>query len=326
MNALHLIRIVCILLVLVVPSYALAKTPTPLTINKIEPNAAQNTLVISGVGFLSTSPTAVPTTITLSGNATPLEHGPITDTSVTVTLPIGTFGSGYAITVAYGTKDGEFDELPITLGGVGPQGPQGPVGPTGVQGATGPAGPAGPIGASGPAGPQGLAGLQGLQGAQGPTGTTGPQGATGQMGSIGPVGPQGAAGSTGPQGTTGLTGATGPQGATGPVGQQGLVGPAGATGPQGPQGATGAQGPSGVLGLETVTRTFPLLAGATIGAYAICPSGKLAIGGGWFGPNVPAEAQISRDEPGLDAWNVIVKSTTSYDSYIRITAICARAN
>ena len=244
MNALRFLRILFVLMVFVVPGYALAKPQTPVTINKIEPSAVQNTLVISGVGFLSTDPAGNPTTISLSGYATPLAHGPITDTSVTVMLPTGVFGSGYAVTVAYGTKEGEFDQLPIMLGATGPQGSQGPMGLTGLQGATGPAGPQGLQGAKGSTG---ITGSQGIPGIKGDTGATGAQGLKGDTGANGLQGAQGN------KGDTGATGAQGPLGLTGPIGlqgAQGIKGDTGVTGAQGPLGLTGLIGLQGVLGLK----------------------------------------------------------------------------
>ena len=253
MNASRIIRIISVLLVLVLPGYALAKSHTPLTINKIEPNAVQNTLVISGIGFLSNDPAESPTTIKLSGYATPLEHGLIRDTSVTVLLPIGVFGSGYAITVAYGTKDGEFDQLPITLGGTGPEGPRGPMGITGLQGAQG---LKGDTGAVGPQGLKGDTGGQGTQGAQGPKGDTGATGAQGLKGDTGATGPQGFKGDTG---VTGANGDTGNTGATGLQGLQGLKGDTGAQGSSGPVGPAGASGAGSLtlIPLFTVSLSCP---------------------------------------------------------------------
>jgi hypothetical protein len=89
----------------------------------------------------------------------------------------------------------------------------------------------------------------------------------GQQGAVGPQGPQGPAGPAGPQGATGA------------------VGPAGAQGATGATGATGAQGPAATLGVSTrlgnvveVPRDF--------GAHpsiATCPTGQVAISGGWYG-------------------------------------------
>jgi hypothetical protein len=219
-------------------------------------------------------------------------------------------------------------------GAIGATGPIGPAGPTGVTGATGPAGPAGPTGATGAVGPAGPTGDAGPVGPIGPIGPGGPTGATGATGPAGPAGPTGAAGPIGPAGPTGEagpigpTGSAGPAGPTGPAGAIGPTGPAGpeglvgATGPQGPQGATG---PSGVSGWQRVSVDVPLPAGQIIAAFAECPAGKRPLGGGWFGPGTN-EMIMSRAEPNDVGYSVTVTSTVTYNSYIRVTVICATAN
>lgn len=63
--------------------------------------------------------------------------------------------------------------------------------------------------------------------------------------------------------------------------------------------------------------------GAKIGAYAICPTGKKALGGGWFGPRSD-QVILERDEPDDIAYNVIVTNvSTPLPNYIRVTVICA---
>ena len=134
-------------------------------------------------------------------------------------------------------------------GPAGSKGPQGPAGPQGPTGATGPTGQIGPAGAMGPQGPIGLTGAQGLQGLIGPIGPVGPAGATGAMGPQGPTGLTGTQGPIGLTGPSGPIGATGLQGPIGPIGPAGAQGPIGLTGPQGPQGAQGVPGPIGPAGL-----------------------------------------------------------------------------
>jgi len=87
----------------------------------------------------------------------------------------------------------------------------------------------------------------------------------------------------------------------------------------------GIQGPAGASGLANVKLVYaqPNLPGMTrIAATATCPTGMVAIGGGWFGPMVPGEARIVRDEPCGNSWCVIAESTVTYLSYIRVTAVC----
>jgi hypothetical protein len=69
---------------------------------------------------------------------------------------------------------------------------------------------------------------------------------------------------------------------------------------------------------------WPLAVGATIGAYAECPAGKKAFGGGWFGP-ASNQVIITRDEPSDTAYNVIVNNVSGPAGYIRVTVICAIA-
>jgi hypothetical protein len=65
--------------------------------------------------------------------------------------------------------------------------------------------------------------------------------------------------------------------------------------------------------------------GAKIGAYAECPGGKRALGGGWFGPRSD-QVIFERDEPSDTAYNVIVTNvSTPLPNYIRVTVICATA-
>lgn len=140
-----------------------------------------------------------------------------------------------------------FAAFHVTIGAVGSEGPVGPTGPQGPQGETGPPG------------------ADGLQGPAGPSGPHGPQGETGPAGPVGATGPQGASGPTGPQGL------------------QGEQGPAGATGATGPMGPSGPQGPAGVSGREVVTvkaSSAALSMGSSINATALCPSGKVPLGGG----------------------------------------------
>jgi hypothetical protein len=63
----------------------------------------------------------------------------------------------------------------------------------------------------------------------------------------------------------------------GPAGPQGPMGATGATGPQGEQGEPGA---AGVSGLETIATEIRVTGTASGQVGAICPEGKVAIGGG----------------------------------------------
>lgn len=118
-----------------------------------------------------------------------------------------------------------------------------------------------------------VAGPQGPPGPVGPTGPAGPIGQTGPAGPFGPIGPQG------------NPGPTGPPGATGPAGP---VGPPGAQGPQGVMGVAGPTGPPGVSGYQTIEGPISAMdATASKSSTAICPVGKVLLGGGyWISPTV----------------------------------------
>jgi hypothetical protein len=105
-------------------------------------------------------------------------------------------------------------------------------------------------------------------------------GAEGPQGPKGDAGPAGPKGDPGAQGAQGLQGAQGQQGPQGPQGTQGPRGFSGAQGAQGAQGPAGPQGTPGVSGYQIVTTGLDV-GGWTNGAtQAICPSGKVALGGG----------------------------------------------
>ena len=80
---------------------------------------------------------------------------------------------------------------------------------------------------------------------------------------------------------------------------------------------------SGGLSTQSVYNTFWVDPGGSVGAYASCPSNTLAIGGGWFGPDVGAGGVIARDEPSGDSYSVIFRNFASYTTYIRVQALCA---
>src|SRR5262249_9381672 len=59
----------------------------------------------------------------------------------------------------------------------------------------------------------------------------------------------------------------------------GVTGAAGPTGPTGPPGPTGPTGPAGVSGYEVVT-DFVAGTAQLVSGEALCPAGKVAVGGG----------------------------------------------
>jgi hypothetical protein len=67
---------------------------------------------------------------------------------------------------------------------------------------------------------------------------------------------------------------------SGPTGPKGTTGATGAKGTAGATGATGPTGATGVSGYEVVTNFSVHAAGQGASGEALCPTGKLAIGGG----------------------------------------------
>ena len=87
---------------------------------------------------------------------------------------------------------------------------------------------------------------------------------------------QGEHGEQGEQGLQGVQGLQGEQGIQGIPGTKGDKGDQGVQGPQGDPGSQGPAGPSGLSGYEIVTD------GGDFGlAVAICPIGKVVVGGGF---------------------------------------------
>jgi hypothetical protein len=168
--------------------------------------------------------------------------------------------------------------------------------------------------AQGPKGDQGDPGPQGPQGIQGETGAQGPKGDKGDQGDTGLTGAQG------PQGETGATGPTGATGAQGPKGDKGDQGDTGAQGPQGDTGATGATGADGVSGWVRVEGSPAWGYGwETVTAYADCPSGKKALGGGYvldlwyYGYEEEMGPVVTASYPSDDdTWTVSARSYGDY--------------
>jgi len=54
----------------------------------------------------------------------------------------------------------------------------------------------------------------------------------------------------------------------------------------------------------------------------------VAIGGGWFGPDIggTAKGTIARDEPSFTAYNVIYRNFETYSGLIRVQALCANGS
>ena len=204
----------------------------------------------------------------------------------------------------------------------GPRGLRGPAGPAGVQGATGPAGPTGATGSQGPTGPTGPAGPKGDPGA-----------GVHVTGSVANAAALPASAATGDayitlddghlhvwDGDSWVdTGAVrGPEGPAGPQGAQG------AQGAQGPQGLQGPAGPAGVLGYEIVVGTsVPVASGAFATATVVCPTGKVALGGGGKTGSGGPDLVDSYPTAGGGGWTVQVFNSADTADTIAAHVTCA---
>jgi hypothetical protein len=159
----------------------------------------------------------------------------------------------------------------------------------------------------------------------GPTGQRGPTGPAGNRG------PTGAAGPAGPKGATGATGATGLQGPKGDPGAAGAPGSPGARGATGPTGKTGPQGPAGSLDtVQIISQPVdvpPHVVSPAVHQDAVCPTGMIAVSGGYFiinlDPNAPPGALISW-RPSLDRWQVFFYNpSTTITIQAQTVAYCA---
>ena len=119
--------------------------------------------------------------------------------------------------------------------------------------------------------------------------------------------PAGAEGAKGEKGAKGDTGAAGPKGDTGAAGQKGDKGDIGA---------------AGVSGLQVVTASISLAAGAETMTQAYCPAGKKAVGGG-FSSGQLLTTQQSYPANNDAAWSVYAKNTGNANTNLNVYAICA---
>jgi hypothetical protein len=212
------------------------------------------------------------------------------------------------------------------------RGPRGPVGAQGPAGAVGPQGAAGPQGVAGPQGHQGVTGAQGVQGAKGDPGVgvhvTGSVATVADLPATANEGDAYIVTSTGDlhvwNGTafvnTGLV--------RGPEGPQGATGAAGPNGPQGPAGPAGADG--GLVAYEVVTGTplAVLAADFDVTAAAVCPAGKVVLGGGANIADPLEEVFVASSRPTVSGatygWSVTVLNYGG-DNTLTPYAICANA-
>jgi len=132
-----------------------------------------------------------------------------------------------------------------------------------------------------------------------------------------------------------LTACGGPQGPPGPKGDQGDPGPQGPPGPKGDQGdpgPEGPQGPSGFTGYEIVQEDFSVASGGFLRDTALCPVGKVVLGGGAAvtgAGTADFNTVIQESSPGTigggaqSLWLVAIQNNDTVSHNIRIYAICA---
>jgi hypothetical protein len=172
-------------------------------------------------------------------------------------------------------------------------------------------------------GPQGPAGEKGEKGDKGDDGDKGDPGEKGLDGAPGPQGVQGAQGPEGPAGPAGAAGQKGDKGDAGPAGPAGPQGPKGDPGPPGPQGPAGPAGSGGLSGREVVEASVTLPPLDIQPLYAICPTGKVLTGGGFFGSGLEIRASAPRFDFGDERWWVAARNPSVASSItLQAYAIC----
>ena len=139
----HARRLVALVFLIALASTAGAATRQPLTITRVEIDAAAGQLRIVGVNFGAGEPD-----VTFEGSPVPVVgYGPA---EIVVSLPEGTAPGTYLLTVSNGIGRARQDTFNVAFGAQGSQGEPGEAGP---QGPAGPAGPKGDTGSTGPQGP-----------------------------------------------------------------------------------------------------------------------------------------------------------------------------
>jgi hypothetical protein len=126
--------------------------------------------------------------------------------------------------------------------------------------------------------------------------------------------------SQGPRGETGAAGGKGDPGPPGPQGQQGDTGTIGLPGSAGPQGAAGPPGNHGYTIVWGDWLDLPPL-GAVIGT-AICPAGKVVVGGGYHLEDADVEATRDTEQTG---WEVTARGGL-FGGHFRAIAVCGDPN
>lgn len=133
-------------------------------------------------------------------------------------------------------------------------------------------------------------------------------------------------GPTGPAGMAGPTGPTGPQSAAGPAGVPGVAGPAGPAGDPGPTGPAGSAAAS-------ITRVFGegrlclpevgTSAGGYVCAFAECPPGSMATGGGFNsdGPGDFRQYTAFSSVGSNNSWHVCARCAEGVRIYAQVVCL-----
>ena len=97
-------------------------------------------------------------------------------------------------------------------------------------------------------------------------------------------------------------------------------------GADGSVGPAGAQGPSGLAGVEVVSQ---VLSGIGAGVYetsVACPSGKVAIGGGFAATATAYATKSYPDVANRQNWKIAISNPGTTAQSATLYAICATAN
>jgi hypothetical protein len=108
-----------------------------------------------------------------------------------------------------------------------------------------------------------------------------------------------------------------------PAGAQGAAGEPGPKGDKGDKGDKGEPGSVGVSGYQRVVSAPANIApGTQASVFAMCPSGKRALGGGFFATS--ASAQIPVSFPAFDTgWRADFRNPTASSFNVAAYAVCA---
>ena len=105
-------------------------------------------------------------------------------------------------------------------------------------------------------------------------------------------------------------------------------GPEGSDGPTGPAGPQGATGSAGLSGVEVVSPPTPTNVGpgSIVSITVVCPTGKVAIGGGFRTATTMYATASYPDPANHQWWHVSVYNATGATAPVTLYAVCAVAN